>query len=438
MRNVLIISPFFPPSALAGVHRARHLATQLPRCGWEPRVVSVMPRYYEGRLDEALARSIPDTVEVIRVPALDGRVARAFGVGDLGLRAYCELRSATKRAIERRRPDVLFVTVSPYYPALFAAELAHRFELPLVVDYQDPWLPATALVESPDWKRRLAYALGRRLEPRVLRHATHITSVSEGTNELLMRRYPQIPSSAFTALPIGVDTADFVGADSAPRRRDAGRPNAPIDLVYVGTVWDGALAAIRVVFRAVNALRQSRPEVYRRLRIHFVGTTYAAESSSEGRVMPLARQEGVDDRVTEHASRVPYTEALAVMRNADVLLAVGSSDVHYTASKIFPYLLSGTPIIGLFHERSSVLDVVRRTGGARIVAFSAAAPVDTKVGAVERLLVAAVSDPESIPARSMEAMESFTAAAIAERFAAVFDNAVRSRQTALSASRVPA
>ncbi len=37
--NVVIVSPYFPPSSLAGVHRARHLAKHLPSFGWHPIVV---------------------------------------------------------------------------------------------------------------------------------------------------------------------------------------------------------------------------------------------------------------------------------------------------------------------------------------------------------------------------------------------------------------
>ena len=36
MRRCLITSPHFPPSTVAGVHRARHLAKHLPAHGWAP------------------------------------------------------------------------------------------------------------------------------------------------------------------------------------------------------------------------------------------------------------------------------------------------------------------------------------------------------------------------------------------------------------------
>ena len=51
MRNVLMISPHFPPDSTAATHRVRLLAPHLARYGWQPTVLTVDPRDYEGRLD---------------------------------------------------------------------------------------------------------------------------------------------------------------------------------------------------------------------------------------------------------------------------------------------------------------------------------------------------------------------------------------------------
>ena len=58
MPNALIISPYFPPSTLAGVHRARHLAKYLPGAGWHPIVLCVDEAHHEQRLDPDLHSEI--------------------------------------------------------------------------------------------------------------------------------------------------------------------------------------------------------------------------------------------------------------------------------------------------------------------------------------------------------------------------------------------
>jgi len=94
VRRVLMISPHFPPDSSAGTHRVRLLAPHMAAHGWEPTVLTVDPRDYEGRLDEQLAASVPDSVRVVRARAWDAARTRRLGIGDLGLRAYTGLKRA--------------------------------------------------------------------------------------------------------------------------------------------------------------------------------------------------------------------------------------------------------------------------------------------------------------------------------------------------------
>src|ERR1700761_7146737 len=96
-KSILIVSPYFPPSTLAGVHRARHLAKHLPATGWQPIVLCVDERFHEEKLDPELAELVPGDVEVVKTKALPARLTRCTGLGDLSLRAFFHLRSAMRR-----------------------------------------------------------------------------------------------------------------------------------------------------------------------------------------------------------------------------------------------------------------------------------------------------------------------------------------------------
>src|SRR5262245_11942357 len=81
--TIALVSPYFPPSNVAGVHRTRHLAKHLPAVGWTPVVLSVDPVHHEEHLDLALAALIPKEIEVLKTGALPAGLTRALGVGDL-------------------------------------------------------------------------------------------------------------------------------------------------------------------------------------------------------------------------------------------------------------------------------------------------------------------------------------------------------------------
>ncbi len=164
-RTCIIISPYFPPSTLAGVHRARHLAKHLPTAGWTPIVVCVDEAFHEQRLDPGLAALVPPSVEVVKVPALSQRACRPLGLGEISLRAWWPLRQAVMRLLETRPVDAVLITGSPYYPMLLAREIKRRFGTGVVLDFQDPWVSAWGATLPPWSKGGLAHRLALTLSP---------------------------------------------------------------------------------------------------------------------------------------------------------------------------------------------------------------------------------------------------------------------------------
>ena len=92
---------------------------------------------------------------------------------------------------------------------------------------------------------------------------------------------------------------------------------------------------------------------------------------------PIARECGVADVVTEMPGRLDYLDALSVLTQASGILLLGSSERHYTASKLYPALLAQRPILALFHEASSVVSILRAAGAepsVRVVTYGDGEP----------------------------------------------------------------
>jgi hypothetical protein len=53
---------------------------------------------------------------------------------------------------------------------------------------------------------------------------------------------------------------------------------------------------------------------------------------------------------------------LNFLSNADKLLVLGSTEAHYTASKIFQTLLSKRPVFAVFHHLSSACNIMQECG----------------------------------------------------------------------------
>lgn len=381
-------------------------------------MVRVDERCYAEPGDPALATLVPEDLEQVRTGALPLSLTRPLGIGDIGLRAWPYLSRALNQLIAAKRPDVVFITGSPFYPLLLARRV-RRLGLPVVVDLQDPWVSAHGAKMKPGSKAWLAHRLAVALEPLAVRPAAFITSVSDIQNDEMAARYPWLDRDRMAAIPIGGDPEDF----AVLRRRPSPSPlldPARINFSYVGTLLPRAAPLVERLFAAVADVRRDAPGLADRLRLNFVGTSNQP-GGGDCRVLPLARAAGVEELVRETPSRVPYLEALSLLANSDALLLVGSDEPHYTASKIYPALLSGRPWLSLFHSASSAHAILSRAGGGVAVAFSDASELDGSVPALVAALTTLATAPQSLGAARPEAIAPYTAQAVAGRFAEIFN-----------------
>jgi hypothetical protein len=425
-RRVLLLSPHFPPSTLAGVHRARHLAKHLPAAGWQPTVLCVDEAHHTERLDPELARLLPRDLDVVKTGAWPPGLMRLAGIGDIGLRAYRHLGAALAETVKSRRIDVVFITGSPYYPMLLARIVKKRFGVPVVLDFQDPWVSAWGATQPRLSKAGLSHALATSLEPVAVRHADFITSVSETQNVAFLARYPWFDRAHTAALPIGGDPDDY--AVLRAQDRGAGEVTLDADAInfsYVGTALPRAAPLLSQLFAALRMLRAGEPQLAARLRFNFVGTSNQPGGFGDYRIRPLAEAHGVADLVSETPQRVPYLEALGVLAKSDVILLIGSDEPHYTASKIYPGLLSGRPCLGLFHRASSAFDILARSGGAIVLGFATPDELAGLTGALARAIGDLARDPTSVGTVRRAAIEPYGAGHIARQFAAIFAGLVQ-------------
>ena len=63
----------------------------------------------------------------------------------------------------------------------------------------------------------------------------------------------------------------------------------------------------------------------------------------------------------EYPARVPYLDVAPVATRFPCVARLGSDTAHYTASKIFPYILARKHILAIYRTESSVVDIVRKT-----------------------------------------------------------------------------
>jgi len=190
VKRVVIIGSDFSPSSLPPATRVRFFAKHLPEFGWEPIVLTTKPEYYDWKTDPENERLLPESLRVVRTDAWRSAWTRRIGIGDVGMRSLWYHWQALKRLCGESRIDLIFVPVPPSVPMVLGRLAYWKFGIPYVVDYIDPWvteyywkLPKDE--RPPKWP--IAYAMSRVLEPFALKNVSHITGVSKGTTDSVIR-----------------------------------------------------------------------------------------------------------------------------------------------------------------------------------------------------------------------------------------------------------
>jgi Glycosyl transferase 4-like domain len=439
LRNVVIIAPEFTPSSYPPALRARFFAQHLPEFGWNPIVLTTDARNYPVPADPENEKLLDPQLEVVRTEALPLKWTRRLGFTDVSLRTLWPHWRALNAICRSRKVDLIFISVPPNFPIVLGP-LAHaRFGIPYILDYNDPII-TDHYASLPRNQRPPKWGLVRRLygilEPFALRRVDQIVGVADSYMAGLFTNYPWLRGTRATAIPFGVETGDFEYVRAHPQKNSIFDPrDGYFHISHIGAGGPQMANVLHAFFKGVHRLRQRDPELFRKVRMHFVGTTYAANAQGQDHILPYAREFGLDDLVDEQPQRVPHLQAIQLMLDSNALVIVGSEAPHYTASKIFPCILAAKPLLAVLHEESHAGKLVQELNAGSAVTFGSMRPLtsihDEISGAMKELLCA---PPDWHPATAWDKFEPYTARAVTARLAEVFDRSVRS-ETSAQASR---
>lgn len=369
MKRVLIISPHFPPVNAADMQRVRHSLPYFKEMGWEAEVVTVNLEYVEQySVDNLLMETIPTDVKVHYVDAYEASKTRKFGLGSLSMRSFFHYRKYVDRLLKKQKFDLIYFSTTLFHVMALGPHWKKKFGVPFILDIQDPWRNDFYL-DKPKSERPpkffLSYNIDKYLEAYTMKAVDGIISVSNGYVDTLTERYANLSKDMFKVIPFGYSTLDFdvmeknVTGCSKVRYSDG-----VINVTYVGRGGHDMRLACACLFQA---LKNVSPQ--KKIHFWFVGTSYALEGQGAKTIEPIAEEYGVEAMVTEVTDRVPFFETLYLLKNADALFIPGSTDMSYTASKVYQYVLSQKELLAIFYKKSSVVTVLETAGVGSVVTF---------------------------------------------------------------------
>jgi peptidoglycan/xylan/chitin deacetylase (PgdA/CDA1 family)/glycosyltransferase involved in cell wall biosynthesis len=370
-RKVLMVAFHFPPQAgSSGILRTLNFAKNLPANGWQPTVLTVHPRAYEERRDDLL-KDIPTNIKVVRAFALDAAqhlsIRRKYP-GFLALpdrwSSWClGAMQAGLAEIWKERVQVIWSTYPIASAHLIGLCLQKTSGLPWVADFRDPMINGTYPAD-PLQRRMWSW-----LEPLVFQHATRCVFTTERAADLYRARYPQAADKCLV-IENGYDEDAFL--DNLPSRQ--GVPPGDILILHSGIIYPKDRNPEQF-FVALARLVQLAALRGRTVKVRFRAPVHDHE------VAALAQQHGLAG-IVEVAPPIPYRQAIAEMMAADLLLVFQGSQFNtQIPAKIYEYLRTGRPVVGLVDKTGDTARQLRKFEGVALADIAEAADIEAVLSA---------------------------------------------------------
>ena len=351
-----MIAFHFPPqSGSSGAQRTLGFTRYLRDFGWEPAVLTVDPRAYESVDERAIA---PDGIRVHRTFAFDA--ARHFAIRD----RYPSFLARPDRwtswrwsaiiagvtLVRRWQPHVLWST----YPIATAHVIGHSIAritgMPWVADFRDPMAQEGYPADPRTWKSF------KRIESTSVAIAARSVFTAPGAANLYCERYPA-HADRIMVIENGFDEESFAGlADASPYTA------APAILLHSGIVYPSERDPTQM-FAALRALVDAGDLREGDLRLRFRAPVHGAMIESIARTFDVSQ-------FVEVAPPLPYREALREMLSVNALLVLQASNCNQQIpAKLYEYLRTGRPIVGLADPQGDTGQALRRAGVNYIAAL---------------------------------------------------------------------
>lgn len=365
-KKILIISPHYPPSNLAAVHRSRLFAQHLPSFGWEPVVLTVHEDYYEETLDHNLERLLPKEQRIEKVKAW--RITKPRLIGDIGLRAFFQLRKRAVQLVKEERIDFVYIPIPSFYAALLGPYIKRKTGVAYGIDYIDPWVhrfPGSDRLFSRHW---FSTQLAQWLEPKAVKHCSLITGVAQGYYEAVLQRNPHLREKCITgAMPYGGEATDHEKVKELSLSPYLFQKNKKLQLVYAGAMLPKAYQPFEQILQAIAA----NLSVFENVEFHFIGTGKTPNDAEGFNIKPLAEKYGLWKTVVfEYPQRIPYLDVLTHLEASDGVFILGSTEAHYTPSKTYQAVLSKKPVLAVLNAESTAVEVLRIARAGEVLDFA--------------------------------------------------------------------
>ena len=386
MKRVLIISYYWPPTGGSGVQRWVKFAKYLPSEGWQP-VIYTPENPEQLAVDESLAAEVPEAAEVVKTRIIEpyelykkllrrsGHSKEAVEVNPVNAQNKSLLQKAAmwvrgnlfrpdprclwigpsvrflKKYLSEHPVDLIVSTGPPQSMHMIGLRLSRETGLPWIADFRDPWtkifyfkhLSMTSATER--WHKKM--------EKKVLDEASAVVAVSP----LVQQEFQAMTDTPVELITNGFDECDF---SSEPCTEAYGGASQEFTITHTGLF---AADGNPTVLWDVLAEKCQTDEAFRKLlRIRLIGKT-------DDQILKALEDRGLEESLINMGYQT-HSIAVDQQRQASMLILPLRKEPEYKAvlpGKLFEYLASQRPILGIGQPDGAMAMIVKETGTGAVI-----------------------------------------------------------------------
>ena len=371
MKNVLIISYYWPPSGGPGVQRVLKFCKYLPKFGWRPIVLTVAKGDYPI-LDSSLGIDLKD-IKVFQAKAFSlHRIFNLFNkekhiptfqlssmendsifvkvsrwiriniiIPDGRIGWYPNAVKVGDGIIKHNKIDAILSSAPPYTAHLIAKRLSLSHNIPWVADFRDPWTDRFYNLENK--RLWLTEKIDKYLETNVINIANKRITVSEAISKYYTKPFHVIPN--------GFDEEDF-------EVNNNNNDNNKVVISYLGTMTKSQNP--KCFFKEISNLNQKQ-NIY---QIDLVGSIHPD-------IINYIYKHKFD-RFIKLLPYVKHSEAIQKMVDSSFLLLIipnTKKNKGIITGKIFEYIRSMTKIIMIGPQNSDAAKIIKETSSGKCFSY---------------------------------------------------------------------
>lgn len=381
-KRLLLCTYYWPPSGGAGVQRSLKFAKYLPEFSVLPTVLSVDKNSATYPIiDDSLNLEVPENLTVIRTKSSDPfrTYSKLSGKKEVPRSGFANSEKpgfkeqlmrfvrgnfflpdarrgwnkyAIKEAIkliESNKIDVILTSSPPHSTQLIGHKLKEKYGLPWIADLRDPWTDIYYYKDLfPTW---LAKKIDTYYERKVLVSADKIIVVSESIKTLFLKKSTKIKPENIVVIPNGYDSADFTDINH--------KKNSEFTISYTGTI-----AKSYDLETFAQACKLSFTDKKRAIKLRFVGNTGEF-------LLPIMKRFGLES-YAELLATVDHKTSIEYLLSSDALLLLipnSSENKGILTGKLFEYLGSKKPIIGIGPQEGDAAKIIANCNAGKMIQF---------------------------------------------------------------------